>query len=413
MAYVKIIYQNSPSTATPINAQNLNHMDDGIAENDRRLNELETAGVVNKFNGRSGNITPEKGDYDIADIGATDGQDGYVPVWRNSGTEQEPNWGFEMEAQGGAGHVLVDSDGNDMPSEDKMQFADAFLSDDDVNGKTVVENIKEHSTKADYDNATEDGFHVIDDGEDAVIHPSSEDYVEVVADGDKTYADLLDELANQIDFTKVGVYSCLVYAGVDVYLCVDFNSNNGEISFSRSTAYNLSHYFTIARPIVSTNGSTWYEYRGNAIYNNGVNKPSNGRKLTLYYGNKKAVVDLQTTANRCLMGDGRTVQQALSPSGYITDGLSYTNCTYISGGYIKIGNLVQLSIKVTITTASTSVTDYITLPSSISPSVPVSLISQNTNDDLPPINCSVSSGKIYMKNTTANKMFTISGCWVV
>ena len=42
MSYNKIIWQNSPSEATPINADNLNHMDDGIADVDGRVSTLES-----------------------------------------------------------------------------------------------------------------------------------------------------------------------------------------------------------------------------------------------------------------------------------------------------------------------------------------------------------------------------------
>ena len=42
MAYTKINWQNSPSAETPINADNLNHMDDQIAENEQKISELET-----------------------------------------------------------------------------------------------------------------------------------------------------------------------------------------------------------------------------------------------------------------------------------------------------------------------------------------------------------------------------------
>ena len=304
MAYVKILYQDSPSTATPLNAQNLNHMDDGIAENDRRLNELATKGVVNTFNGRTEDVTGEKGDYDIDQIVAFYGQDGYIPVWRNSGTEQEPDWGFEMEAQSGGGglgtcssvdmafayvvtpstdfsiteglylsvifsnnftydgvhtlrlsidgvgydvkingqnptasviyvksgdagifvfdgtyfqligtsgggHIIYTQEGSNMPQESGLQFADAFLTDDSVNGRTVVENIKEVSP-ADYDSTTDDGIIVTDDGDDALIGPVSDDYVEVTADGVKTLGTLLAELHTEIDFSKLTLYSKLV-----------------------------------------------------------------------------------------------------------------------------------------------------------------------------------------------------------
>ena len=351
MVYVKIIYQNSPSTATPINAQNLNHMDDGIAENDRRLNELETAGVVNKFNGRSGNVTPTKGDYDIADIGATDGQDGYVPVWRNSGTEEDPNWGFEMEAQGGAGHVLVDSDGNDMPSENKMQFADAFLTDDDVNDKTIVENIKEVDP-ADYDSTTDEGIIVTDDGEDAVIHPSSDDKVEVTADGNTSYTTLFNSFYSQsIDRSKLRNDSVLVFEkpnGTKYYSRISALYSDAII-FSEITEYAASTLYSKVIKFATT--GSFMADRANTtdtVYESQL-VPQN-TKITLYYGNKKAVVDLQTTANRCLMSDGvtsvedaidGTISQLSVNTSYVQlyDGLynGYARSGYLHNitGYIK------------------------------------------------------------------------------
>ena len=67
MAYTKIGYQNSPSTATPLNAENLNHMDEQIYENDQRLTALEGA-HVSSFNGRTGAVASAKGDYNIGQI---------------------------------------------------------------------------------------------------------------------------------------------------------------------------------------------------------------------------------------------------------------------------------------------------------------------------------------------------------
>lgn len=353
MAYVKIIYQNSPSTATPINAQNLNHMDDGIAENDRRLNELETAGVVNKFNNRTGNVSPEKNDYDISLIGATAGEDGYVPVWRNSGTEQEPNWGFEMEQQGGSGHKIFDADGSEMAQEDALQFADSFVSDDDVNGKTVIENIKEHSTKADYDDATEDGFHVIDDGEDAVIHPSSEDYVEVTGDGVKTYGQLFNELRNssKFDATKINDKS-YIYDGQHYYrfaTVVGWSDVIGGYAFSLAAGNET--YQDIENIILHPTNSVFTRWENGTITPLNSYAVPQGMVITLYYGNKKAVVDLQTTANRCLydVENEVTVKQKIdgliksismsataNSSGVIETSLPTSTlvCTYRFGNYL-------------------------------------------------------------------------------
>ena len=393
MAYVKILYQDSPSTATPLNAQNLNHMDDGIAENDRRLNELATAGVVNTFNSRTGNVTSEKGDYDINQIVASDGQEGYIPVWRNSGTEQEPDWGFEMESvsgggglatcnsvdisfayvvtpstdfsiteglylsvifssnftydgvhtlrlsidgvgydvkingqnptasviyvksgdagifvfdgtyfqligTSGGGHIIYTQEGSNMPQESGLQFADAFLTDDSINGKTIVENIKE-VLPADYDSTTDEGIIVTDDGDDALIGPVSDEYVEVKADGTKTIATLLNELYTQIDADKINNNSCIKY--LKYYYRLSREATN-KYYFSCTLNNNPTDIITYSFEIAQS-GSKWIfedsNNNGNNVSDDSSEKPSNGTKLTLYYGNKKATVDLQTTANRC------------------------------------------------------------------------------------------------------------------
>ena len=54
MSYDQIGWQNKPSTATPINATNLNHMDAGIAANDAAIGTLNTAvqGKVDKVEGK-------------------------------------------------------------------------------------------------------------------------------------------------------------------------------------------------------------------------------------------------------------------------------------------------------------------------------------------------------------------------
>ena len=313
MAYVKIIFQNSPSTATPINAQNLNHMDDQIALNDQRLTELETAGVVNTFNGRTGNVVPQKGDYDVSQIGATDGQNGYVPVWRNSGTEESPDWGFNMEPQSGSGtggHTIVDQDGTDMASEDDLQFADSFVSDDSVNGRTVVENIKEHTTKADYDNATEDGFHVIDDGNDVPIGDIEEDSVSVTADGVKTLATLLNELYALIDMNKVTDNAFIPYA--DSFFKLEVKTSNNLFLTRSFSVANTIYYGTMQ--VGSTNSifHTWeLKESGNTYTNHSTDVPTNGTKLTLYYGTSSTVINLKTSADYCQYDENTTVKQKI------------------------------------------------------------------------------------------------------
>lgn len=304
MAYVKIMYQNSPSTATPLNAENLNHMDDQIALNDQRLTELEGA-HVSSFNGRTGAIAPESGDYNISQIAPLSGaQVGQIPVVRNDGTEEEPNLTFHMEDVPSSGHVIQNASGTDMAQEDAMQFPDSFVSDDAVNGKTIVENIKEVDP-ADYASTTDEGIIVCDDGEDAVIGPVSEDYVEVEADGD-TFKTLFNKLRNKADLTKIRLNSQIVYGNSIFSLCSD---NPSQLIFSTTVVFSTTEMISaLIKP--SDDCSVW-DWSNGTITNISNNTVTNGTKLTLHYGNKKATVDLQTTANRCLYDDNTTVKQKI------------------------------------------------------------------------------------------------------
>lgn len=306
MAYTKIIFQNSPSTATPINAQNLNHMDDQIALNDQRLTELEGA-HVSSFNGRTGAVAPESGDYNISQIAPLSGaQVGQVPVVVNVGTEEDPELKFAMGAGGGGGHVIQNASGTDMPQESAMQFPDSHVSDDSINGRTVVENVKEVAS-ADYSSETEDGMYLIPDGEGAVIEPASDDKVEVTADGVKTYATLLNELYSKIDSTKLSKESYIYL--FDSFYVINAIRNN-IYYFCR--ALNLNTHLYEGTIQVGSSGSRIVEWDitagGNTQNDVSTTKPTSEEKITLYYGNKKATVDLQTTANRCLLNSGQTVE---------------------------------------------------------------------------------------------------------
>lgn len=312
MAYVKIIYQNSPSTATPINAENLNHMDDQIALNDQRLTEIENS-YVKSFNGRKGEVTPQVGDYDISQIAPTSGATvGQIPIVRNDGTEEDPNLTFHMEDVPSSGHVIKDQSGTSLAQEDALQFADSFVSDDSLNGRTVVENVKEVAP-ADYASTTDEGIIVTDDGDDALIGPVSDDYVEVTADGVKTYQALLNEIFNdpKFDITKISEKSTLK---IDPFVLYFGSFGNNSVTFNGSAPNGNNAFVELSATIETSNSVyNWMNVAtsGTTSTNKSTDQPTSGTKITLYYGNKKAIVDLQTTANRCLMGDGSTVQSAI------------------------------------------------------------------------------------------------------
>lgn len=251
------------------------------------------------------------------------------------------------------GFTIENSAGTDMTQRGSVQFTDAHLTDDSQNDKTKVEVVKSVA-RADYPSETEDGLYLIPDGDGSVIEPASEDYVEVVADGVKTRETLLSEIYTAIDFTKIRKETSILTIGSDVLTCTALSSNYVRYSGNILTDSSMQR---IEHVLLS---NTINDYRcestssGNTINPVLSAKPSDGTKIRLYYGTDKAVVDLQTTANRCLLTDGRNVQQAVAlnnldsginisaytssspyifPSdGYIT--LSLSGGTY-ANGYLK------------------------------------------------------------------------------
>ena len=192
-----------------------------------------------------------------------------------------------IEGGGAGGHEIIDSEGNTMPQETAMQFAD---------------------TKADYDNATEDGFHVIDDGEDALIGSVSDDSVTVTSTGsdNKNWGDLLLELRNEIDISKVTEFSYLILNDsliYPLYRLSDFTFT--WIALTGGGQYDIESIRLSTSPNIVENYNGTITNRTNTLI-------TSAQKLSLYYGNKKAVVDLRTTASRCLLTDEETtVEQAM------------------------------------------------------------------------------------------------------
>ena len=245
---------------------------------------------------------------------------------------------------GGGGHTIVDSDGQDMPQEDAMQFADAFVSDDDVNGRTVVENVKE-VTLAELSQATERGMYLATDEESVPIGASSEDKVEVVADGVKTYATLLNELYALIDKTKITPQSILVYNNEEFFNLLWFN--NSEISLGGNGGMTGSYLVnnsvclkasgsTSERFLTNSNGTTTYSTFS-------ANKPTNGYKIVFYYGTSSTVINLKTSADYCQYDEDNTIKDVLTTIDTLFDGtLTAGNSTSLSK---SIANYRQIVIE--------------------------------------------------------------------
>lgn len=313
MSYIRVNWQDSPSEATPINAENLNHMEDGIVTNEGRLDALENAGIVNKFNNRSGNVSPAKGDYDIGQVSPSTGAAvGQIPIVRNDGTEEDPELNFHMEDVPSSGHKIIDQSGTELTQEPNMTFLDSHLSDNSTDESTDIEIIQSVS-ESDWENVTEDGLYDVDiEGVD--IGPASDEYVEVTADGVKTYGALLNELYSLADATKITKDSYIVRdnGGTSFkFEITRIQNNNFAFTMSRVSGNSCSvttlwinNSSSLVQVIDASTGGTTSSTETSVVL-------ASGTKITLYYGNKYSVIDLQTTANRCLMSDGENVQQKL------------------------------------------------------------------------------------------------------
>lgn len=235
---------------------------------------------------------------------------------------------------GSGGHIIQNASGANLTQRNTMQFADSHVSDDSTNEKTVIENIKSVAS-ADYSSETEDGLYLIPDGEGSVIEPASEDFVKVVSDGMKTWGQLLNELYTLLDLSKLKSNSVIVGEG---YFLVLVRSGTRKY-FSSAYVPNTSSSQTVTMAL-GDNNSYYRAYNSSDGTMSDVTSsvPSSGTKITLYYGNKKATVDLQTTANRCVTSDDKTVQQ-------VFDAMEFTAITGITPGTgISDASMMKASI---------------------------------------------------------------------
>ena len=339
--------------------------------------EASLSNTVRSFNGRTGAVSPASGDYDMTDLGdvnltsPTDGQglryNAQSGKWENGDAASAVSNLTDVDLTNLAngqilkynstaekwenldekGHTIQNASGTAQTQRANMQFADSHVSDDSANGRTVVENVKSVAS-ADYSSETEDGMYLIPDGEGAVIEPASDDKVEVTADGVKTYQTLLNEIYNdaKFDLTKLTNNSLIVIKP----------SSTTEILFhferleSNKCAFTHHRINDTTEELVNTiwldsSNSKYYASVNGTITDYSTStgaKLSSGATITLYYGNKKATVDLQTTANRCWLSNGESVQDVLTMTSGTCDASRIPNRTSGSVKWVKYGKLVIL-----------------------------------------------------------------------
>ena len=68
MSYEKTHWENTPSEASPLNAQNLNHLEDGVENNDQRITVLEGRPLAHKILDKIGSLLTQRGKLQFTGI---------------------------------------------------------------------------------------------------------------------------------------------------------------------------------------------------------------------------------------------------------------------------------------------------------------------------------------------------------
>lgn len=206
-------------------------------------------------------------------------------------------------ANDAGGHVIEEQDGTDMTQRANLQFVDAHLTDDSVNDRTEIENIKS-VTEAQFALETEDGFYDVTDEADEeltaydIAYDSNDSIgekiddldaevnrgsVSVTADGVKTYGTLLNELQALVDYTKVTDYVYLKIGTVVIHTTTVNTSGStlvgGSVSLNGDPPHFFAHFF-----MLTTNDSHYYWADGStSITDRTSSVPSNGTVIKLVY----------------------------------------------------------------------------------------------------------------------------------
>ena len=163
IGYNKVNFENLPSENTPISAENLDIMDQGIFDLDHAI-EANPASVATT---------------DLKSIRLDD------TVYKIAG-----------------GHELVNSSGSTMTQRSKMAFLDTHLTDDSGNNTTKVQVTKEITT-AQFLSETEEGLYFFTDMPDSVVTAE-----QVAYDSDNSVKDKIDNLiktyTGNITFSNLG-----------------------------------------------------------------------------------------------------------------------------------------------------------------------------------------------------------------
>ena len=181
------------------------------------------------------------------------------------------------------GHIVQNDSGTDMPQEENLQFVGVYTEDDATNDRTKV-NIVRPMTKEQYEALTpaqKKGFIRTTDEPDNPLNVRG--YVEVIADGQKSYRQIFDSLRNAIDANKIQPTSVITFGTATNYrtftLCT---TGSSEFKFTNNDIINSKVTLTIILVRVSNSAYVAMNNDGDySDYSSGL--VDSGTVTRLYY----------------------------------------------------------------------------------------------------------------------------------
>ena len=162
------------------------------------------------------------------------------------------------------------------------------------------------------------------------------DYVEVVADGTKTYSTLLNELFALVDNARLSHKTIfeIDYGNDNKNLFALIVNSPSLLMFTMPYTDSTTNIVTVG---LSENGSTYKESVNNTITNNSSQVPASGRKLVVYYDS--ATLDLATRASNCVYDNSNSGLNATEVQGAIDEVAGRIKSDTISGTTDQFGNI--------------------------------------------------------------------------
>ena len=181
-----------------------------------------------------------------------------------------------------------------------------------------------------------------------------------------------------------------------------------------STAIELDGEYTVSDHGIEFFTGTSVPCTADVLYGNNLKNKLERDVLTISGGLVNSL-DSTATDKALTAAQGKVLFDHIAPSAYQYSDLTFTDCERNAGGYFIIGKLLVLNIRVYVNVASSSAKNYISFPSGKRPLMALlGLLAENSSDDSAPIYCVINDGGgLYMKGTTANKSYVISGMWLI